>query len=80
MDSESSALTTAIAIVSGANPIIAGAIGIIGGIFGGWFRGTKKEKDLQEQIDILRIQQLEREARDRDRKNQTNREEQDGYT
>ena len=80
MDSESSALTTAIAIVSGANPIIAGAIGIIGGVLGGFFRGNKKEKDLQEQIDLLRIQQLEREARDRDRKNQTNREEQDGYT
>jgi FtsZ-interacting cell division protein ZipA len=49
-DQEIGALTTAIAIVSGANPIIAAAVGIIGGIFGGYWSNKRRTKSQDEKL------------------------------
>lgn len=66
MDQEMSVFGSAVAVISGANPIIAGAIGVTVGIVSGWFgRGkkTKKEtKAAKEEIRQILQDQLEKDA------------------
>ena len=66
MNEELGTFGTAVAILSGANPIIAGAVGIVAGILSGWFgRGKKTKKETakaKEEIKQILRDQLEKDA------------------